>query len=125
MSLRNRMQTDPLDVVISWNLKEWASTYKISDSNRDRLMERVSVVSKARAKHISRFHVLRGILQDLCHVLAYPGQAARELHGHVDYRKRLIESPQLLYSSADGHAVFHPFIGGSGIFYVIIPGLPG
>jgi hypothetical protein len=124
MSLRNRSQSDPLDVVISWNLKRWASMHKISDSSRDRLMEKASILSGARSKRVGSIPVLRGILQDLRQVLAFPRRTARDPHGHFDYGRRLTGSTQI-YASTDGHAVFHPFIGGSGIFYVIIPGLPG
>ncbi len=124
MSSRNRLQTDPLDVVLSWNLKRWVSTHKISASSRDRLIEKASYVSSARTKHVGRIPAVRGILQDLRHLLAFPAWKARIPYEHVDYGRRLTGSPQI-YSGADGHAVFHPFLGGSGIFYVIIPCLPG
>lgn len=124
MSLRNRLQTDPLDVVISWNLKRWVSTHQISESNRERLMEKASYLSSVRTKRVGRITNFLNVLQDLRHVLAFPAREARMPHGHVDYGRDLAGS-QLIYSTADGHAVFHPFIGGSGIFYVIIPGLPG
>jgi hypothetical protein len=124
MSSRNRLQTDPIDVVISWNIKRWVSTHKISDSSRDRLMEKASYLSGARMKHVGLFPTVRGILQDLRHVLAFPAWKTRIPHEHVDCGRRLTRSPQI-YCGGEGHALFHPFIGGSGIYYVMIPCLPG
>ena len=92
MSLRNRLQTDPLDVVISWNLKRWVSKHQIAESSRERLMERASYLSGARTKHIGRIPNFLNVLQDLRHVLAFPARKARVHHGHVDYRRSLAGS---------------------------------